>query len=957
MIIILTILDLVCLFICLPAVFSQDNILKTAILTLSVFSFLYIIVSGLFFWFDAFSFIRVLGCLLVVLMPLTAYTALKTFAGIVKLFQKPGVHMVEVILVIITALFSIQNFELYASGQDQGLYQVEAIELYMGNFEVEHDFEEYQILESAEDKAAYLEMVTTGIPGYYPLSNYDRIKFDETERLSDVSGMYHGIQTFPAILALGGKLLDLENMMQVQTIFLICSVMLLYYALCNMGLPISKRIAALAVFLLSPLVLWISKTAFTEMLLTLCMAFYLFLMTETDLLQKRLLLSLPLIAFSYVHVSFLVIYPVFILIHALLYFRSGQKEYLWVNLLVSVGLTTGYFMMARIGPQYFFDNVSKLYLGNIITAENFLYWVCCGTVAVCVFSLLLVKIKNPDSVYQKIVKASKFGAVAIFAMLAVIIFNIVLIGFFRSPEDGWVSWLTPYYGSGIFNAFGHSTFFAFAMATGFLVLPCILWYVIKYHNNNWTSPYEMTVYFLLIYCILFQSAFIRKEVYYYYYYSRYLVFYIPILCLAFAILLKKWKGRILWGVWVLSVVCMTGFDVPLLTQNDQTMLEWENLQDLRAAIQDDSAIILDPGVVTLLGHHVKAITGEAIFPIMSDLEKETLMLQNHFQNIYYLSKGDSSAGIALEECGFELIYRDKYTHQTTGATSEGYFPVKFPSNMRELVLYGLETVSVTMDSIRVKGGEKTDEYITSTGASGLVIYGPYVSLRKGDYILKIPIKVDSQSQDSLGYCYIGNVSEGAGSILSSTPIEDFLDEEETILNIPFHLDKFTEKIEFKIDAAEGSIFRIYPYQYRQILYGSDNSIANVTEIPLGTFGSQNKLKYDIRVCSSGDKGYLLYGPYIPMEPGSYHITINGELYSGDLNDSSFFDVTSEKGENVIIRVSNLDQFITGSEFELNVGFEIPESLNDCEFRVFVNEGVKLGIGQVTLKLDEEESGP
>ncbi len=822
MIFILTILNLFCLFILLVRIFCWDNLVKVGVLAVSVFSLLYVIISGLFFWFDAFSFVRVLVTMLILAVLLIFYTIHKGQFDVKQLFNTCRVSIFEIVLIVAAIFLSIQNFELYESGQDQGLYQVEAIELYMDNYEVEHDFEEYKILEREQDKEAYKKMLTSGFGGYYPLSDYKgaypwstyrRITYDDTERLSDVSGMYHGIQTFPAIMALGGKLFGLENMMQVQTIFFVCSVMLLYFSFCNISISRNKRLGALMIFLLSPLALWISKTAFTEMILTLCISFYLFLQTESDTKIKRYLISLPLVAFSFVHVSFLQILPVFVLINILLYLKNKQREYLYVNVIASIGLIIGYFMMAYVGPRYFFDNVSLLYFKNIITAENFLYWICLGSILISIFSLLMIKIKDLTSVYKRIFKFQRLGSGFIFVMLLVIIFNIVLIAYFSTPEDGKIQFLCHYYGTGLFRSFLHSSIFAFAMATGIFILPCILWYMIRYRKNICTTSYEIAIYFLFMYCVLFQSAFIRKEVHYYYYYSRYMVFYVPIICFAFAIMFKNIKKRTLWAVLTLSVVCMTVFDVPLLTQNDQTMLEWESLQDLDTSIQDDSAIILDPSVQRLLGPDVRAISGEAVFPVMEDTKYEIQLLRRHYRNIYYLSDNSSSIETLFDKNKFEITYRDKYIYQSVRPTVAEYFPLNYPAEIRELVLYEYKKISADMYSIGVINGERKDDYIISTGIPGLVIYGPYCNLAEGDYYLRARIEIDSQSKKSLGNCYIGNVSEGDASIMGKTPVENFLhkDNGNTYLYIPFHIDKYTENIEFKIEATEDSIFKIYPY--------------------------------------------------------------------------------------------------------------------------------------------------
>lgn len=763
MVVILTILNLLCLSILLTGVFRGAGAIKISILTVTVFSFLYVIVSGLFFWIDTFSFVHVLGTILILTASLAAFLIGKETISSKQIFYYNLVHhldrnqshelhgthqavhgsglgpgetpvpTIEIVLIVLSFLLSFQNFELYSTGQDQGIYQAEAIELYMGNYEVEHDYEEYQILESEEDKAAYLSMLRTGIIGYYPISGYyRRIGFMMSEPISDVSGMYHGIQTFPAILALGGKLFGLENMLQVQTIFLICSVLLLYYSLCNIKVPTPKALGVLTIFLLSPLVLWISKTAFTEMILTLCMSFYLFLLTEANTRVKRFLLALPLVAFSFIHVSFLIIFPIFVFINVLLFFQSGQKEYIWGNLIASAGLAAGYTMMAHIGPQYFFDNISRLYYKNIITTNNFLYWCFLGCFLVSICSLLLLYVKDLNALFQKIVKICKASPILAGILVAINIFHVVIIGYFRTPEDGWRTNLCLYYGEGFFNAFSHSTLFAFAMATGFLVMLCALWYVVRYHKSIWSTPTEIAIYFLFLYCILFQSAFIRKEVNYYYYYSRYLVFNIPIICIVFAFLFKRTMGRGLWSALALSFIFMLIFDVPLLREKDQTYLEWENLLDLEMAIQDDSAIILGPNVTRLLGATVRAVSGQAAFPVMSDPQSEIKLLEDHYSTVYYLSSEmPLSAVQTLDGADLEIVYRDRYLYQDT-VSLKGYFPLKYTTVERELILYEIKrpVFDYTLNS-------KPQDY-EIYGFSGAELKGRWTSEKEAAVVCHLP---------------------------------------------------------------------------------------------------------------------------------------------------------------------------------------------------------------------------
>lgn len=674
--------------------FREADIIKN--ITLAVFAFLtvYAVVSGLFFLADQFSFIHVLGAMFLLLAPFTIYCAVRL--GKISGWIRPCPYrrfLFLSALILATFFLSCSKFELFDTGQDQGLYQAEAIELYMGNFEVEHDFEEYQILEKEEDRKAYLAMLDDGLPGYYLLSNENTSvnRARQEKRISDVSGMYHGVQTFPALLALGGKLFGFTHMTQMQTVFLLCSVLLLYFALGNLRIPVKGRLLSMGVFLLSPLVLWVSKSSLTEMLLTMFMSAYLFLLTETDTRAGRILTAVPLVGFAFVHVSFLLLYPVFIGINVLLYVKKRCREYLLDNMIVSAGLCLGYFMMSRIAPQYFFDNCARLYIGNIITADNFLRWIYAGALLVCIFSAVLARFRKIGTIDSAVTSLCRFLPAVVLALLEIAFCFIIIAGYFREPDDRW---FTIYYGQGFRGAFTHSSLYAFAMATGFAVFAGLLVMAIVRYRLFLTDIVELCVFVLFIYCILFQSAFIRREVFYYYYYSRYLVFYIPVVSATAAVVLKrleklkKFKKIIVWTVFLCSFGSMLRFDFPLLISMDDTCVEWENLMDLKEMIGEDSAVILGNGAVGLLGVQVRALTGAAIFPVFEDPSDELLLLQDHYSRIYYIPDGPGQLAQGFDLDDFEVGYRDTY-FRWESPRQGGMFPLVFYKTRQELVLYKL----------------------------------------------------------------------------------------------------------------------------------------------------------------------------------------------------------------------------------------------------------------------------
>lgn len=679
--------------------FRKADIIKNLVLSVSALLTVYAVVSGLFFMADQFSFVHVLEAMFLLSAPFTIYCAVRL--GKISGWIRPCPYrrfLLLSALIVGTVFLSCSKFELFSTAQDQGLYQAEALELYMGNFEVEHDFEEYQVLEKEEDKKVYLQMVGGGIPGYYALASggIQIDPFNEEERKSDVSGMYHGVQTFPALLALGGKLFGLENMMQIQTVFLICSVLLLYFALCNLQIPLKFLLPSLTVFLISPLVLWVSKTSLTEMVLTMFMSLYLFLLTEADTEIKRLLSALPLVGFAFVHVSFLLLYPVFVGINMLLYLKRRCREYLPANVIVSTGLCLGYFMMSRITPIYFYGNCARLYIGKLITADNFLIWVFAGAFFVCAVSAALSGVKKVEVADRGFAAAERFLPAAVLVLLGICLCFVIVPGYFREPD---INWFTSYYGQGFGGAFVHSALYAFALATGFAVFAALLVVLIFRCRIFFENVTELCVALLFVYCILFQSAFIRKEVYYYYYYSRYLAFYIPIISMVLAIVLKRLKNLkklIVWTVFLVSFGTMLVFDVPLLVSKDETYLEWETLMDLKAQMDENSAVILENETAMLLGVQVRALTGAAIFPVFEDVSNELSLLLKHYSRVYYIPDNPGRLESGFNPDDFVVKYRDTYLHwdgAEQGTVPVGLFPVDFHRTRRELALYQLKFIN------------------------------------------------------------------------------------------------------------------------------------------------------------------------------------------------------------------------------------------------------------------------
>lgn len=810
----LTLLNLILIFLLVYEVVECSNFLETLTVAVSFFVCIYCIVSGLWFWLDRFSFIAVLGSMAVVLLLFLGSVYIKR--GISRLPEQYfNIGFIPCILIAIGCILTCGKFELFSTGQDQGLYQLEAIELYMGNYEVQHDFEEYQILEKEEDKEAYYDMLDEHMLGYYPISSNVYSPEESTEALSEVSGMYHGVQTFPALLALGAKLFGLSNMAQVQTVLYICTILCLYFA--GKYLELTKRSSLISVALtgLSPLVIWISKSFFTEMLLTLLMTLYLYLLVDTSSKIKKILVFLPVAAFSFVHVSFLMLYPAFIIVNLSAYLRKLDWEYVAANIVSSISLILGCKMMSVIAPEYFYMNCRRLFWGNIITNNNLLYWVFLLALSGILLSVgLLCYTRKNLKASMKILNLARCIPIFLCVVIALNIVQGVKMGFFSVPavENGLDSFL----GTGM-GAFTHLPLYALVLATGFLPTIYLIYRLIK-------SGKEISQYFplvalslLFIYCVLIQGTIVLKVVRFYYYYSRYLVFFIPVISLLVGLFTQRISRVCCVIIAGISCCSMLFFDFSLIAQKDDTMMEWATLDSLAESVEENAAIILEPEMEILPGPQLRALTSAAIFPVFNDFEDELGLLTDSYEEVYFLSDKEMRYIDGILSDSFEIVYRSSYMYwKNPNDSSKGIYPISFDHYKKEVILYRYISddeyckVQLTGGNIGVINGKRENEYIVSTGEPGTVIFGPYVDIQKGKYMVEIPIEILNKPQESLGNCTIYSGSE---EILPVSALEDYLylSDETCYLQIPIELQEDMSDVEIVINASEGSEFRIYPY--------------------------------------------------------------------------------------------------------------------------------------------------
>lgn len=99
------------------------------------------------------------------------------------------------------------------------------------------------------------------------------------------------------------------------------------------------------------------------------------------------------------------------------------------------------------------------------------------------------------------------------------------------------------------------------------------------------------------------------------------------------------------------------------------------------------------------------------------------------------------------------------------------------------------------------------------------------------------------------------------------------------------------------------------------------------------FGTQVGKRIGQRTYSTNKTGYLLFGPYIPLEKGKYVVSITGSFLN-DQDTPIFIDCVAEQAR---IKLGELSiKSRTSAETTFNLEFEMDKAYSDVEIRIFAN---------------------
>lgn len=679
----LTVLSICCGLFLIGYLYREVSILKGVTLGVTLFSFVYVISSAILFWMDWYSILKASVLTSVILLCGVIICLIKKITF--KFIVVPKEWAVMAIVIALVLPFTIQKFEFFGMGQDQGGYQTKAINLIYGETDRISDFDELEVLESEEQIENYIAAVRS-IPGHDNLLRNDGTSpfLENVEDVSRAAGIYHGIPTWPAILALYGDMFGISHMQDVQTIILIVYLGIVFYALENLGIRTILEMPALLMLGLSPQILWVSKSGLTEVYLALIMACFAMLILEKNKYAQACSF-MPIIIFSIYHVTAFTMIPMFLLICWGMYLMCKEKYFLYNANIGLIGYFVGYIFMTYISPGYTRNNyvaaVSSIL--PVINHSNLRYLVCVAVVCGLLITNLIPWIEKNrlirnigEEIYQK----RNYILKVIMAILLCAFFLMCFMNDATIVEESNI----------IYNIFGSRTLFAYLVASAGLLLPTIFFVFIgKKKNLKGANIYALLIIF--IYTILVYSLILRKDVGYYYYYGRYLIPFFFIIYLVFCYFANSIKRYYICLVCFLGVVFFIEPNYLLLTEVDDSRISWSIVEEVTELVNKENVATIISGDLQRTLFLPIGSTSSDVYNEWNDLDSQMEFLEERYETVYYVSTNST-----IDE--YSLLYRKENSISHYHDTYFSY-PVETTKERSEIAVYKNQKVSLEYDII------------------------------------------------------------------------------------------------------------------------------------------------------------------------------------------------------------------------------------------------------------------
>ena len=476
--------------------FSEKCIVERVILGIICFFMSHIFISFILFAFDSYSTDRTaVGTLLLntVLMMVSIIIYLKNDKN-KKEKTSISYVLIPVFICAVVLPFSLQKNEFFGMGQDEGVYQTQAIGFIYGYDHVYQKIEEYDLLTDEQQRQEYLEdYICNKLIGNDTPKSISGIEFASGGKIfaEDApvnEGYMHGIPCFSALLAMSGRLFGLKHMADINTVFMICIIFIVFFICRHLKLKNASCIIACLTIGFSPQIIWNAKSSLTETFITLLFLLMIYFLIYEG---KQHYAAIPIICFSCYHMTYYTMLPLFLVVFFLLYAITKQKMYAVIDIVLICLYPVSAVLIYHIQPVYTIKNYSPVW--GIITESNFHKIVMSASVLMLMLfciALLIMKraafwVENVISRIRKLYYEPMFIRICSITLLSVMIIRSFIV-----HEDNVTHNVTT------------ATFKGYWLNTGFLVMPSAYIYTAIFPARFKKNINALILSVFFIYCVI-----------------------------------------------------------------------------------------------------------------------------------------------------------------------------------------------------------------------------------------------------------------------------------------------------------------------------------------------------------------------------------------------------------------------------------------------------------------------
>ena len=435
-------------------------------------------------------------------------------------------------------------------------------------------------------------------------------------------------------MALFAKIFGIYYAPQVLTFLYVIAVLCCFFTCENIGVVSRNKYLSIAVFALSPVLLYVSKATLTEISYISVLFCALFCISESD----RKLKFLSAICFgilSFIHLSnYMYVFAIYV---GLLYIAVFQKEKIYgvINLINIVMFAIALFYANFISHLYTHEQLLRFrFLGqelNEVMIGLLIILSCC--VAIQIIELLI-----SDKILDKVIKILKYIVPkGLIALELIIIVGIVIQGYYLGFTDKYMTgggtWhLRAGYANQGIESLSYLNIINILRATSYIWVPIIFVYNIFRKNKD--NVIQNALLFVFFYS-MFIYTYIQIDVPTNYYASRYFaMMIIPVVTLLAVTIIDKKKIFLLVSAW--SLIYCLRYDYNFLFRSS-FMGQYQVLQDAIKQIPYGAVVLVqeeNTGLNQILVNNLREMNGNLVYNFANMDE-----IRNYYfdQDIYVIS--------------------------------------------------------------------------------------------------------------------------------------------------------------------------------------------------------------------------------------------------------------------------------------------------------------------------------